>query len=90
VVATDLTNRKVSLQNVVKAGITAGGVGLSTVATSGSYADLTGVPATPAISNLSDVDVSNIANGTVLRYSTTVSKWQAFPETDLSVDGGNF
>lgn len=37
-------NEKVTIANVVKAGVAAGGVGLSTVAVSGSYTDLTNTP----------------------------------------------
>ena len=37
-------NERVTLANVVKAGVSAGGVGLSAVATSGSYTDLLNQP----------------------------------------------
>lgn len=37
-------NEKVTIANVVKAGVAAGGVGLSTVATSGSFNDLSNIP----------------------------------------------
>lgn len=82
-----LANRKVSLQDVVKAGISAGGVGLSAVAVSGSYADLSNTPAAPAISTLTDVNATGVTDGTVLRYSST--KWQPYAEANLC-DGGNF
>jgi hypothetical protein len=87
VVTSDPGNRKVSIQNVVKAGIAAGGVGLSSVATSGSYTDLSNTPASPAISTLTDVDATGVADGTILRYST--SKWRPYPDTNVT-DGGNW
>lgn len=37
-------NERVTIANVVKAGVSAGGIGLSTVATSGSYTDLSNTP----------------------------------------------
>ena len=43
---TTYTNQIVTVRNLVKAGVQAGSVGLSTVATSGSYTDLANTPAT--------------------------------------------
>lgn len=43
---TTYTNQIVTVRNLVKAGVQAGGVGLATVATTGSYTNLTNVPAT--------------------------------------------
>lgn len=42
---TTYTNQIVTVRNIVKAGVQAGGVGLATVATTGSYTNLTNVPA---------------------------------------------
>lgn len=81
-----LANRKVTLQNVVKAGIAAGNVGLATVATSGSYTDLSNKP-TQSLAQCTDVDLTGNAAGSVLRYNGTT--WTPQPETTL-LDGGNF
>jgi hypothetical protein len=43
------TNSRVTIQNVVKAGVSAGGVGLASVATTGSYNDLIGAPSPDSI-----------------------------------------
>lgn len=50
----------------------------------GAAGDVT-VPA--GLSNLSDVAIASLADGDVLRYSS--SKWRNFRE-ELLVDGGNF
>lgn len=81
-----LENRRVSLTNVVKAGISAGSVGLSAVATSGNYSDLSGKP-TIAVSGLSDASVAGVIDGDVLRYSSAA--WRNYPEEFLT-DGGNW
>jgi len=81
-----LENRRVSLTNIVKAGISGGGVGLSTVASTGAYADLSGKP-TQALSAQTDVTTVGVVDGDVLRYSTAL--WRPYPDT-LLTDGGNF
>jgi len=81
-----LQNKKVSLTNIVKAGISAGGVGLSQVASSGAYGDLTGQP-TQALSAQTDVTTAGVTDGDVLRYSAAM--WRPYPDTSLT-DGGNF
>lgn len=51
--------------------------GLATVATSGSYTDLTNTPTIPSdLDDLSDVTLSSPQNGQVLKYNTTTSKWE--------------
>lgn len=81
-----LENRRVSLTNIVKAGISAGSVGLAQVATTGAYSDLSGKP-TIAVSGLSDASVAGVTEGDVLRYSS--GSWRNYPDTSLT-DGGNF
>lgn len=46
-----------------------------------------GPPGSNALGSLSDVSVSNVASGDVLRYSD--SAWRNRPE-QLLIDGGNF
>jgi len=41
-----------------------------------------------ALSAASDVQLSGVAEGDVLRYSN--SKWRNFPEGDIVIDGQNF
>jgi hypothetical protein len=41
-----------------------------------------------ALSAASDVQLSGVADGDVLRYSN--SKWQNFPESNIVIDGSNF
>jgi hypothetical protein len=41
-----------------------------------------------ALSAASDVQLSGVAEGDVLRYSN--SKWQNFPESNIVIDGSNF
>jgi len=63
------------------ANATTGEVGyttLSTVATSGDYADLTGTPTIPTtLDSLTDVSAASPTNGQVLSYNTAASAWQA-------------
>jgi hypothetical protein len=63
------------------ANATTGEVGyttLSTVATSGAYADLTGLPTIPTtLDSLTDVSAASPTNGQVLSYNTGASAWQA-------------
>jgi hypothetical protein len=42
-----------------------------------------------ALSAASDVQLSNVAAGDLLRYGSG-GKWQNYPERDLVVDAGNF
>ena len=42
-----------------------------------------------ALSGASDVQLSNVAAGDLLRYGSG-GKWQNYPERDLVVDAGNF
>jgi hypothetical protein len=42
-----------------------------------------------ALSGASDVQLSNVAEGDLLRYGSG-GKWQNFPERDVIVDAGNF
>ena len=46
-----------------------------------------GPPGT-ALSAASDVQLSGVADGDVLRYSN--SKWRNYPESDIVIDGQNF
>jgi hypothetical protein len=46
-----------------------------------------GPPGT-ALSAASDVQLSNVADGDVLRYSS--NKWRNYPEGDIVIDGQNF
>lgn len=41
-----------------------------------------------ALSDASDVQLSGVAEGDVLRYSN--SKWRNYPEGDIVIDGQNF
>ena len=41
-----------------------------------------------ALSAASDVQLSGVADGDVLRYSN--SKWRNFPESNIVIDGSNF
>jgi hypothetical protein len=41
-----------------------------------------------ALSGASDVQLSGVAEGDVLRYSN--SKWRNYPEGDIVIDGQNF
>jgi len=41
-----------------------------------------------ALSAASDVQLSNVADGDVLRYSS--NKWRNYPEGDIVIDGQNF
>jgi hypothetical protein len=41
-----------------------------------------------ALSGASDVQLSNVADGDLLRYSN--SKWRNHPEGDIVIDGQNF
>jgi hypothetical protein len=41
-----------------------------------------------ALSAASDVQLSGVAEGDVLRYSN--SKWRNYPEGDIVIDGQNF
>lgn len=50
---------------------------LATVATSGSYADLSNKPTIPdEISELGDVSISSLTNGQILKYNSTSQKWE--------------
>ena len=40
------------------------------------------------LSGVTDVALSGVADGDVLRYQS--NKWRNFKETDLTLDGGNF
>jgi hypothetical protein len=40
------------------------------------------------LEQLQDVLISSVADGDVLRYSS--SKWRNFPETNMTFDAGNF
>jgi hypothetical protein len=40
------------------------------------------------LSGVTDVALSDVADGDVLRYQS--NKWRNFKETDLTLDGGNF
>jgi hypothetical protein len=42
-----------------------------------------------ALSAASDVQLSNVAEGDLLRYGSG-GKWQNYPERDVVVDAGNF
>ena len=42
-----------------------------------------------ALASASDVQLSNVAEGDILRYGSG-GKWQNYPERDLVVDAGNF
>jgi hypothetical protein len=71
-----------TINQVLKiANATTGEVGyttLSTVATSGAYADLTGTPTIPTtLDSLTNVNVPSPTNGQVLAYNTGASEWQA-------------
>jgi len=46
-----------------------------------------GAPGSTTIAGATDVEISSVANGDVLRYSN--SKWRNYAETDL-LDAGNF
>jgi len=41
-----------------------------------------------ALSAASDVQLSGVADGDVLRYSS--NKWRNFPESNIVIDGSNF
>ena len=45
-------------------------------------------PPGDALAAASDVALSGVADGNVLRYQS--NKWRNFKETDLTLDGGNF
>jgi hypothetical protein len=40
------------------------------------------------LSDLTDIQISSVADGDVLRYSS--SKWRNYPESNLIFDAGNF
>jgi hypothetical protein len=42
-----------------------------------------------ALSAASDVQLSNVAEGDLLRYGSG-GKWQNYPSSDLTIDGQNF
>lgn len=42
-----------------------------------------------SIASANDVELASLADGDVLRYSSSSSRWQNYAETNL-VDGGNF
>ena len=77
-----LPNNIGTVNQVLKiANATTGEVGyttLSTVATSGAYADLSGLPTIPTtLDSLTNVNVPSPTNGQVLAYNTGASEWQA-------------
>jgi hypothetical protein len=41
-----------------------------------------------ALSGASDVQLNNVAEGDLIRYSN--SKWRNFPESNIVIDGSNF
>jgi hypothetical protein len=45
-------------------------------------------PTGNAISGAGDVQLTNVADGDLLRYSN--SKWRNYPEGDIVIDGQNF
>ena len=65
---------------------------LATVATSGNYSDLSGKPSIPTktsdlqndsgfltgvdVEDIGDVDLTNLANGQILKYNSTSQKWE--------------
>lgn len=66
---------------------------LSTVATSGSYADLSGTPTIPTtLDSLTNVNAPTPSNGQVLSYNTGASEWQAvtFSASGLTLQTNTF
>jgi len=43
-----------------------------------------------SISRLSDVQITNLANGEILQYNTSTNKWENQAVTITSVDGGTY
>lgn len=43
-----------------------------------------------SISRLSDVQITNLANGEILQYNTSTNKWENQAVTITTVDGGTY
>ena len=43
-----------------------------------------------SISRLSDVQITNLANGEILQYNTSTNKWENVTVTITTVDGGTY
>tara|TARA_X000001382_G_scaffold22207_2_gene13495 strand:- start:343 stop:549 length:207 start_codon:yes stop_codon:yes gene_type:complete len=43
-----------------------------------------------SISRLSDVQITNLANGQILQYNTSTNKWENVAVTITDVDGGTY
>ena len=43
-----------------------------------------------SISRLSDVQITNLANGEILQYNTSTNKWENQTVTITTVDGGTY
>ena len=50
------------------------------------------VPSTNSLSQLTDVDVTTLNNGSFLQYNSTSTSWVAKTEitSDMTLNGGNF
>jgi len=50
------------------------------------------VPSTNSLSQLTDVDITTLNDGSVLQYNTTNTSWVAKTEitSDMTLNGGNF
>jgi hypothetical protein len=48
------------------------------------------VNASVSISRLSDVQITNLANGEILQYNTSTNKWENVTVTVTLVDGGTY
>ena len=50
------------------------------------------VPSTNSLSQLTDVDITTLNDGSVLQYNTTSTSWVAKTEitSDMTLNGGNF
>lgn len=75
--------------NTVVARVPAATAGTATVTGSGGPAGVAGPQGPPgnALSQAGDVELTAVADGDVIRYSS--NKWRNYPEANL-VDGGNW
>lgn len=50
------------------------------------------VPSTNSLSQMTDVDITTLNNGSILQYNTTSTSWVAKTEIsdDMTLNGGNF
>lgn len=60
-------------------------LGLATVATTGAYGDLSGLPTIySTLATLTDVNLTSLVNGQLTKYNSTSGKWENFTPTYLT------